>query len=358
MLVPNRRFKRWVLTDPTTVVPLFTGDQRRGIYILEFADGYRYVGQASNVVNRYSQHRHGSGQHSPWEDIVAIQFLSVPRGDLDSIERATIREQGIKFELRNRAHNFGHWEPTALDEFVEPELQAHWATGQPDYSQEAFAKAASAPAGELPKLLKSQRGQEVLPDGRRVWEAVVDELAQVVALAIPNAVETEGQFWMISDYPNTAGGRFATLNVGSLELAYFPRRRFEPGQGNLDASSGLVSRINADIETFIHLSDIEDTYSTDDWLHSDEEIDGHAVGFSRLPDYYSVPVDAIQMPLGIFGVQKFFPEELAGVRNLAIHSMRRGSARVNSRGRGEELIRLVYKRIADPGFLEDYPTNP
>lgn len=41
---------------------------------------------------------------------------------------------------------------------------------------------------------------------------------------IPHAPKLEGEYWTISDYPATAGGRLLTLNVGRLELLYVPRR--------------------------------------------------------------------------------------------------------------------------------------
>ncbi len=339
-----------MLEDSATIAALFDLDKRRGVYVLEFADGTRYVGQAEDVVSRYRTHRHGSAHHDPWPGVVAISFRAVPTGDLDEPEQAAIRDLRRHFRLRNRTHNFGHWEPSALDEFVHPDTQRHWATGQPEYILTPFAEAAQKLRPGTPRLLAARPGQEVLPDGRRVWEAVVDELAQVVALAIPNATETEGRFWSISDYPSTARGRFATLNVGSLELAYFPRSRFVPQRGTLSASSGLVSVLNSEFETFITPEELPTEFGSEGTIASMEVIEGHAVEFIRRPASYAVPVDSVEMPLGVFGVKVLGASEVAGVRSLAIHAMRRGSARINSRSRGESLTRLVYRRAADPDF--------
>lgn len=241
-------FRRWDLEDPSTVAAIFPGC-RRGIYVLHFANGERYVGQATDVVARYATHRHGSRHHAAWADIVAIEFLEVPEGDLNGPERETIQRRRSQHTLRNKAFNFGHSEPSVLDLVVPLEVQQHWATGQPTYDPAPFAVAARRQPGAIPKLLTKRRGQELLPDGRRVWDAVIDELAQVVAHLIPNAVETEGRFWSISDYPETAGGRFATLNVGWLELAAFPRRRFEAEVGSLKPSNGLTWFLNAETGT-------------------------------------------------------------------------------------------------------------
>ena len=345
-------FRRWELVDPSTVAALFEPGERRGIYVLEFADGERYVGQTEDVVTRYSTHRHGSNHHEAWPDVTAISFLPIPVGDLDGPERDAIREQRAHFRLRNRVHNFGHWEPSALDDVIEPETQRHWATGQAEYDLAPFVSAAKSLGDGTPKLLHSRRGQEELPDGRQVWEAVVDELAQVVALAIPDATETEGRFWSISDYPATARGRFATLNAGSLELLYFPRGRVDPEFGSLEASAGLVSVLNADIGTFIDPADLPSRFSLTDGVGCPEVIDGHAVSFFREPSNYSVPVDSVESPLGVFGARVLDPDQLGGVRSLVIHAMRRGSARINMRSRSEALTRLVYERIADPAFQD------
>ena len=100
------KFKRWDLEDPATVAAIFSGC-RRGIYVLHFENGERYVGQATDVVTRYSTHRHGSRHHTPWTDIVAIEFWEVPEGDLDAPERETIERYRSQHVLRNKTFNFG-----------------------------------------------------------------------------------------------------------------------------------------------------------------------------------------------------------------------------------------------------------
>ncbi|MDO5644732.1 MAG: GIY-YIG nuclease family protein [Dermabacter sp.] len=339
-------FKRWELEDPSTVAPIFPRC-RRGIYVLQFANGDRYVGKATDVVTRYATHRHGSRHHSPWLDIVAIEFYEIPDGDLDGPEREAIRHHRSHHTLRNKTFNFGNSEPSVLDPVVPPEVQRHWATGQPEYNSGSFAVASRREPGPLPRLLTKKRGQEVLPSGRQVWEAVVDELAQVVAHLIPHAVETEARFWSISDYPETAGGRFATLNVGWLELAAFSRRRLEAEVGTLEPSNGLMCFLNAEMGTFIDSNELAEGLPGDEEIQILEEIDGLPVYFERSPAAYSVPVDRISMPLGVFGAEQLSTDERLGARRLAIHAMRTGSARVNARSYSSELTRLVYQRIVE-----------
>lgn len=338
-------FRRWKLADPSTVAAIFDGC-RRGIYVLHFENGERYVGQATDVITRYSTHRHGSRHHAAWTDIVAIEFLEVPEGDLNGPERETIQHHGSQCRLRNKTFNFGHSEPSVLDPVVPVEVQQHWATGQPEYDAAPFAAASRRAPGPTPKLLTKQRAQELLPDGRTVWEAVIDELAQIVLHLIPNAVDTEARFWSISDYPETAGGRFATLNVGWLELAAFPRRRWEAEVGTLAPSNGLMWLLNAEMGTFIGEAELSEDVGHDEEVWVLEEIDGMPVYFDRAPSSYSTPVDRISMPLGTFGVDALSSDEILGARRLAIHAMRTGTARVNARSYSPELTRRVYERIS------------
>ncbi len=338
-------FKRWKLEDPSTVAAIFDGC-RRGIYVLHFENGERYVGQATDVVTRYSTHRHGSRHHAGWTDIISIEFLEVPEGDLDGPEREAIQRHRSQCQLRNKTFNFGHSEPSVLDPVVPVAVQRYWATGQPEYDAAPFALAARRAPGPTPKLLTKRRGQELLPDGRPVWEAVVDELAQIVLQLIPHAVETEARFWSISDYPETAGGRFATLNVGWLELAAFPRRRWEAEVGTLAPSNGLMWFLNAEMGTFIGEAELPEGAALDEEVGILEEVDGMPVYFVRAPSSYSTPVDRIYMPLGAFGVNALSPDERLGARRLAIHAMRTGTARVNARSYSPELTRLVYERIS------------
>ena len=158
-------FRRWELPVPTTVAPLFAPEERRGIYVLEFANGERYVGQAEDVVSRYNSHRRGSTHHEPWLDVVAIGFLSIPDGDLNGPERETIREHRGHFPLRNRTYNFGHWQPSPLDEIINPETQRHWATGQTDYDLQPFRAATKTLTPGTLSCSQKQAGKKRCPMG-------------------------------------------------------------------------------------------------------------------------------------------------------------------------------------------------
>lgn len=79
-------FERWSTPPGTSLGVCFKpGEPRCGIYIVEFRDGDRYVGQAIDVIRRFSDHRRR------WEGIIGIQFRAVPREGLNDAERQMVR---------------------------------------------------------------------------------------------------------------------------------------------------------------------------------------------------------------------------------------------------------------------------
>ena len=337
------------LGEADSIAAIFP-EQRRGIYVLEFANGERYVGQAEDAVKRFTQHRHGSKHHEPWTDITAFGFRAIPEGALTPHELAMFRQQKAQgYALRNKTWNYEHEQPSPLDEVVPVEVQKHWVTGYfPPVDRVALAEAvAQSGSGEPPKLFSKKRGMELLPSGQPVHDAVVENLAKLILLAIPQPVETEGRFWMISDYPGTSGGRFATLNVGNLELAYFPRGRWPitsprwKGQREM-----LYTVVNAEAGTLLR----KQKGSLIPWSERQEVIRfyGDEVIFYELSKRtYSVPADALCYPLGSKALDRLTDLQIRGIRCLAVRSMRNASARVNVRSRSEELTKKVYARMLE-----------
>lgn len=105
----------WVLEDSRSIAALMPGRHHCGIYILEFENNERYVGQARDVVRRYQSHRLGSKHHVAWRDIVGFGFIEVAPSDLDRVEREIIAQQRGRYHLRNRMWNLENTEPSPLD---------------------------------------------------------------------------------------------------------------------------------------------------------------------------------------------------------------------------------------------------
>ncbi|MBM7824724.1 hypothetical protein JOD55_000551 [Arcanobacterium pluranimalium] len=210
--------------------PIFR-EHASGIYVLEFADGTQYVGQALNLGRRFAQHVHGGKHHLPWKDIVAVQILDLPADELNFYEQTTIQElksAGIK--LRNKTYNFAFTGPSVFDGVMAPIDQSHWATGQAEYRIDPIVRAMqrieTASSSKLSQVKKIDRLIEVYHEDRQLslYEGLLHDIAAYLVHVIPNTVELETIYWSITDMPSTSGGRYYTLNVGKLEVLYTPRQ--------------------------------------------------------------------------------------------------------------------------------------
>jgi hypothetical protein len=340
-------FDRYEVNDIESVAPLLR-DRGPVIYILEFGNGDRYVGQAVNFVRRFAQHRHGGTHHSPWEDIIAVQVVEVLAAQLSDAERVIIgRERRAGHHLRNRVYNIDNDLPSALDTKIPVREQQHWATGHGSFDHTSFAKAAnrSAPEG-LTRLGGSSKGKAVILDGRTVADAVLDDVAVVIANTIPNAVQLEGEYWTLSDFPSTSRGRYATLNVGYLEMLYFPRHPLE-----MVVEDGMVivehaAVLNLPVGTMGEPGDKpEDGYAFDwptgecfTWLDV-------ARPSNRGKDALGTRTDQIVMPIGTLSADFEAVDLLEPMRELALKLMRRSSARIYAKSHSAELARLAYERV-------------
>lgn len=312
-------FDRYVLYDAAALAPLFR-DRGPLIYVLEFSNGDRYVGQTVNMTARYASH------HRRWDDISAIQLLNTEAARLNAVERETIaRHPGAGFALRNISFNVGHGQPTSLDALIPPRDQQHWALGSGSYDPGSFAEAVARAPGPEPRMLKSRLGRELLPDGRTYGQAVIDDLAVVVATGIPDAASTEQTYWTISDYPSTAGGRMATLTVGNVEVLYVPRYPLF-----MDGDGGLSTVLNISAGS----SDLEPS--------EEREI---VVERSVTPYRGAGRLDQIVMPLGHLSGRLDAGLITRPLRELVLDLMRSGTAGKIARWHSHELARRVYEVI-------------
>lgn len=222
-------FTRFDATGLPSLTPLLRG-RGGGIYLLELADGAEYVGQTVDFVTRMTNHIRGSGDHhEPWHDVVAVSVMNVPLDELDVWERRVIAQRrAAGAHLRNKTYNFGFLGQSAFDDVIPVKQQSHWSTGGGDFDREQYVEAAKRTPGTKPRLFQATDAARSTPlgDGTEgtVADLVVLTLALIVPQVIPDAPRLEAQYWTLSDYPRTAGGRFATLTVGTVELAYFPRQ--------------------------------------------------------------------------------------------------------------------------------------
>ncbi|MHB2151728.1 MAG: GIY-YIG nuclease family protein [Schaalia turicensis] len=227
----NLKYLRFNVSQLESISALIP-ELRRGIYVLQFFNVEFYVGQAQNVATHFAQHRHGhTNHHEAWDDIERLWFMPVPENlNLTKIKNNEIRrfrESGKP--LRNRALNLGHNQPSKLDKEITVEEQHSWVLGDGPYDL-CGTKEKLPPLGNEPSKFLKQ-----VPDEYR--DLILADLVFALTNLVPEAIKLEGRYWTILDYPSTAGGRRATLNTGTLELLFFPRRE-ESGLSCLKTTTG------------------------------------------------------------------------------------------------------------------------
>lgn len=334
-------FDSYDVRDRDSFAPFAQG-RGSGIYIFEFNNGQRYVGQTVNFVGRFNCHIRGSDHHEPWQDITRLMILDAKSEDLNELELQIIawqKEEG--YSLRNKVFNFGFEGPSQLDNDIPIIDQLHWANGDSDYDMAEIRHAADRPYDGATKLHQSAEGQQPWMDEStddETWPTVADavcaDLGAVIARAIPEAVELETIYWTVSDYPNTVGGRLATLNVGSVEVLFIPRAPVE-----LIRSDG--ERVH------IHCSSLNMAAGT---IITDDEVKTHwqnatplIPSFSRQPKYRIGPVDNVGIPTGLIGQALDHPEILQGVREFCLNLMRLNQSGLFRRWHSRELTRRAYE---------------
>lgn len=317
---PSSRFTRWVLDDATALAAILEPDRpRMGIYILEFSDGERYVGQTVDLLSRFASHR----RRWPGE-IVAVSFLPAERERLNQIERDVISRlaaQGVS--LRNIDLVSLPLRSDALDVLVDRQEQAEWLDGR---TEPCVIGDRAASAG---RRRRARSGYERL---RRqdAFDDVVAMLACYVRRCLPWPHVTEGRFWMVTALPSTGRRpdwrRLAAISVNNVETLVI-------GEALGDGRSR--------IEGFINVAADTDVSVLDPGVH--QEVSYGPVGavrqiFTDTPDELAAVLAA--------------PELAGGAARLAMGLLRKGPS-MFARFHNDHLADDVFCSIAEQ--LEESP---
>jgi len=226
-------FTRYDMSEAGSAATLFNDRTLLcGIYVLEFENGQRYVGQTRNIVSRYATHRRHHG------DVIALDFASCRQADLDHYEVLEIRRQEAGHRLRNLALTGWPGGEDVLGVTVEDgrSILLPWERGR---------------RGRI-----GEEGSSTLP--ARFWElarrADYDEmssvLARYVAETIADPFGTQFALWTVSALPATkrtkTRRRLLTLSCGILETVFAQVER-----------DVLLIVVNVDAETFDRLAEAE-----------------------------------------------------------------------------------------------------
>ncbi|AZI44331.1 GIY-YIG nuclease family protein [Deinococcus psychrotolerans] len=180
-----------------SVARLYAAGQRCGIYVLGFADGERYVGQALDVTKRYLNHR------KTYADLIQLSFKRVSAEALDAEEQRCIHtlEAGGML-LRNFTHMSVVRGSRAFDEVVTPEEQAAWLRSDPDFQDdEAHVHDESLRRRQRHKFEQFM----TLPHAQEALTL----LGLYLMSTLPFPRRTEQDFWIVSCLPGGVGKEYS-----------------------------------------------------------------------------------------------------------------------------------------------------
>ncbi len=295
IVAQHREFRRWAVPAGTSLSAFFRpGESRCGIYILEFANGERYVGQSLDIVRRTADHARR------FPDIIAVQFCPLAPHVLDAAERQMIQSQrDAGHHLRNIDLVSQSWADSVLDAVVDCDAQVDWMHGgppsHPDNIRMLIAKRRRATAARYVELTQHPRFADIFAD----LCGYVDR-----AVAWPSA--TDGRFWTVSVLPSTnrtrEQRRLFTVSCGNVETFVMieDRSSGEPWWF-INIEHGVVERKDLPRESC-------DRFESCDAYHTAgvvDRIDGGAAGslmawFDNIPELETA---ARQLALGLMRKQ-------------------------------------------------------
>ncbi|MEX5297508.1 GIY-YIG nuclease family protein [Kocuria sp. CPCC 205292] len=183
-------FTHYPLTDSTSLSQLIgPATSRCGIYVLTFANGDQYVGQAKNVLTRFTDH------YTRWgRDIRSLHFAPVATQHLNLYELLTIRRHlATGAVLRNEVHTTVSAARPGMSPILDPDTAEaiERALLTPIEEMDHLPRQIPPPSGATPR-----RNTTILlthPDAH----SVLNVLATLVRYAIPDPAATEGRYWKV-----------------------------------------------------------------------------------------------------------------------------------------------------------------
>ncbi|MGK5681648.1 tetratricopeptide repeat protein [Actinoplanes sp. URMC 104] len=222
-----------VVTSAPVTAQLPAKAERCGIYVLSFADGQLYVGQAVDVARRYAQHR------KTYDDIVGLQFWRFQPAELDAAEQAAIHQlQQAGLLLRNVAYASGRLGASDLDSLVSAAEQQVWLVSTPGDVMGYDVR----PDRVQQRVSGRTRFRKLAADPR--FAAVLPAVRRYVSRTVPMPRRTEFSRWSISACPRTNENtwpRLLTVTVHALETLFV--------YSSVDKPHESVFSLNVDLAT-------------------------------------------------------------------------------------------------------------
>jgi hypothetical protein len=208
-------FTRYELTPGVSfAAQADTSSTWTGIYVLEFADGHEYVGQAVHFPTRLATHRRR------WTDLTAARFAPAAARELDQLEQAMIGQRGRRgAHLRNQIGVIASAEPEALELEQGDAAPPQWLAAAPGIPQ--VGDRCRQPKGPAEDTRAAADAWRKL-NKRDGYDGIVLTLALYLAHVVnPRPDQTEGKGWYLSALPSTNRTRdhhrLAALSVNNVE---------------------------------------------------------------------------------------------------------------------------------------------
>lgn len=183
-------------------------ENRCGIYLLEFEDGLSYIGQASDVVRRFGEHR----RNHP--DIIRVHFQVIAPTEINLVEVMLIKKgENFGLQLINKLHVTHIAGETDLDVLLTPHEQEMWLSDPKQFWDEPRE---NDDRNQRIRYFKNFQKFQTHPLASKVSEI----LFQYILECVPAFARTERSFWSVSCLPGTGKNRFPRLccvNINAME---------------------------------------------------------------------------------------------------------------------------------------------
>ncbi len=196
-----------------SISDLFSKSKKRcGIYLLNFSNNTFYIGQAIDIVKRFSQHRKN------YDNIVRYWFIEVEKENLNEVEERLIKNaETAGLLIINKTFVSNVIGDTDLDLIVPVEQQTNWIEKNEMISNEGFD---IYPIIDIKYKIKYQLDFEKLKRNKN-YPQIKRILKKYIQKCIPAYKKTELSFWALSCLPSTNKGtypRFICLNINAMEV--------------------------------------------------------------------------------------------------------------------------------------------
>lgn len=210
--LPGLKFSEHVIEDRGSLALYFAKTSPSvGIYWIDFADGYSYVGQSVSTRTRLAAHRRR------WSDAVTVRFAPCLPEQLDELELAAIQHVQEIRPLRNKLLTNRPGGDRDVNVTISPgsSLALPWERARRGAVTSPPSVAAENTVGQakFESLLRTD-----------TYELLADATAALIGGAIPSPTESQSFLWSVSALPSTnrAPGwrRLLALSAGRLEILW------------------------------------------------------------------------------------------------------------------------------------------